>query len=157
MSRYSVQVAREFGAKLPTFKDLEDAEEYWLGLRQEHLALLERLSPLSDSFTGDYTPQSLKSLERWYFELYETDSFGDLGISREAFETCMAMYLGEVVVRSAGAEWLVQEFAFVPGRYQMGVRKGLRIMMLWRMTDHYKTPNNKRRQSIYRSCAKVFT
>jgi hypothetical protein len=157
MSRYSLKVARDFGAKLPSFETFEEAERYWAQVRSEHLALLESLVAITPSFSADYTPDSLKLLERWYFELYEADSFGDLGISRAVFETCMAMYLGEVAVRSANAGWVVREFPFIPGKYQMGVRKGGMTLMLWRLTDHFKVPNNKRRQSIYRQFTKLFT
>jgi hypothetical protein len=106
MSRYGVQVARDFGAKLPAFDEQQEAEQYWHELRDEHLALLEELALECGSFTTDYTVESLKRLEGWYFELYETDSFGDIGSNLAVFETCMAMYLGEVAVRSAGADSL---------------------------------------------------
>jgi len=157
MSRYSLKVARDFGAKLPSFETLEEAQRYWTQVRSEHLSLLGSLAANTPSFSADYSADSLKHLELWYFELYEVDSFGDLGTSRAVFETCMAMYLGEVAVRSAGAEWVIQEFPFVPGKYQMGVRKGGTTLMLWRMTDHFRVPNNKRRQSIYRQYKKLFT
>jgi hypothetical protein len=108
------------------------------------------------SFHLDYSPESLKQLEQWYFHLHETDSFRAMGIDRAMFETCMAMYFGETTVRSAHAEWIVEPYFLAPNRYEFGVRKGSFTMMLSRFTDHFREPNNKKRESLFRRYMKYF-
>ena len=154
MSRYGLDVARKYGSKLPSFQSSEDAHMYWSQYRSDHLALLEEISEQTDSFYPDYDPESLKAIERWYFDLYEHDSFKSQEVDRLTFESCMAMYLGEVIVRNTEADWIVEAYAFVSGKYELGVRKGTYTVMLWRLNDHYQTPNNKRKQSIYRDYKK---
>ena len=154
MSRYGLEIARKYGAKLPGFQCSEDANIYWSRYRSDHLTLLDHISEYSNSFSPDYCPDSLKTLEKWYFDLYENDSFKLFNIDRSTFESCMAMYLGEVIVRNTEADWIVEAFAFVSGKYELGVRKGTYTVMLWRLSDHYQTPNNKRMQSTYRGYKK---
>jgi hypothetical protein len=117
MSKYDLKVAREYGVRLPEFSNRREAKRYYLNWRDEHLALLQKIAERSDSFAADYSVKSLKGLEAWYFELHESNAFDKLGISRATFETCMGIYLGEVAVRQGGAEWFVEEFAFMGGRY----------------------------------------
>jgi hypothetical protein len=63
----------------------------------------------------------------------------------------MASYFCEVVVRNCrDAKWEVREFSFESGKFEIGVERGLLHLMLARFTDHYKQPNNKRRQKIYK-------
>jgi hypothetical protein len=60
----------------------------------------------------------------------------------------MAFYLGEVLCRHAGFSWVVQEFAFEHGRYEVGVKRSLATIMLTRGRSP-KASNNKRMQSIW--------
>ena len=49
------------------------------------------------------------------------------------------------------SRWVVAEYAFEPGRHEIGVRTGLVTEMLTAVfADHYTARNNKRRQSSYR-------
>jgi hypothetical protein len=151
MTRFGLRVARLFGRRLPHFTSASDAETALTRRRDEILRALAQAAEASASFTPDFTPESLKALEAWYFELYERDAFRTVGLDREAFERAMAAYFGEVAVRSVpGARWVVQEYAFEVGRYEIGVRAGLVTVLLDRFTDHFATPNNKRRQALYR-------
>lgn len=99
----------------------------------------------------------MKKLEAWYFQLWESNSFEKLRINRETFERCMSFYFGEVAHRNSGAEWIVEEYAFERGKYEIGVRRGLMNFMLGGFADYFETPNNKRRQSIYRQYRQYFT
>jgi hypothetical protein len=157
MSKRGLQVAIQFGQRLPSFAGLAQAREYYFAYRDNHLALLASAAGKQTGFTCDYSPESLKQLEQWYFELYETDSFQVYDLDRERFERCMSMYFGEVAVRNTrGAKWVVQEYVTGHGKYELGVSKGLMTVMLNRFKDHFEEPNNKRKQSIYRRYKKYF-
>ena len=151
MSWLGLQVAKLFGQGLPSFTAQAEAEACLFRERDERLQRIVILAASSHVFAADFTPESLKNLELWYFELWEADGFGRLGISREDFERCMAMYFCEVAVRNCrDANWEVMEYGFERGRYEIGVKRGLSHLMRMRFTDHYKQPKNKRRQKIHR-------
>jgi hypothetical protein len=136
VSRAGLLAARLHGAKLPTFADLADAER----------ALLRH----SATFRPDGRPESLKNLEHWYLELIEGAGFRSIDTDQETFEQAIAMYFGEVLVRHAPPfEWFVTEFAFEPGRYEIGVRRPLFEVMLRRLPTA-RRDRNKRGQSIWR-------
>ena len=151
MTRYGLKVAKLFGKKLPAFESQAEAEESLLGFRDGRLRMIQRLAARSTDFEADFSPQSLKAMELWYHELWESDAFKQTGATREEFEECMAIYFGGVVVRQDSRyKWVVKEFAFMAGKWELGVEMEFQAIMLGRFTDHYKTPNNKRRQAIYR-------
>jgi hypothetical protein len=151
MSRLGLKVAKLFGKRLPAFSSRAEAEAYLFGERDERLRRLRELAPSSGVFAPDFVPESLKHLERWYFDLSDTDGFSVLGITREEFEGCMASYFCELAVRnSPDTKWEIREFVFEPGKFEIGVQRGLMHLMLRRFSDHYKQPNNKRRQKIFR-------
>lgn len=157
MSFFGLQVAKLFGKKLPAFSNQAEAETYLFKLRDEQLKRIAALALSSPRFVADYAPESLKNLEIWYFELVDNDGFDSLGISREEFEKCMASYFCELAVRNCSdAKWEVREFAFESGKFEIGVQRGLLHLMLGRFTDHYKQPNNKRRQKIYKMYSERF-
>jgi hypothetical protein len=157
MSRQGRELARQHGDKLPAFSSLEEAQHHWCAFRDERLALLSEIAKQYPDFHPDYVPESLRQLEQWYFHLYETDSFRRVGLTRETFEMCMAMYFGETVVRNTTACWVVEENYLAPGKYELGVRKDSVTMMLYRFADHFLTPNNKRKQSLFRDYQKYFS
>jgi hypothetical protein len=156
MSRQGRFIAQQHGEGLPEFVNATEAGHYYHFLRDKHLALLFEAASNYPSIHLDYSPESLKQLEQWYFRLYETDSFPAVGIDRETFETCMAMYFGETTMRSAHAQWIVESYFLMPNRYEFGVRKGSFTMMLTRFKDHFREPNNKKRDSLFRRYKKYF-
>lgn len=157
MSAEGLQFAKDFGQRLPAFGSQAEAEAYLFGQRDERLRRLCKLALVSNDFIADFSPASLKNLESWYFALCDSDGFGQCGIAREELECCMASYFCEVAVRNCpNAKWIVQEFAFEQGKYEIGIKRGLLHWMRNRFTDHYKQPNNKRRQKIYKSYAQMF-
>jgi len=149
MSLFGLKVAKQFGEKLTSFKNQADAETVLFKRRDEKLEQLLEMAKKSGIFIPDFTPESLKPLEQWYFELYESKSFSKFSTTREEFEGCMAAYFGEVAIRNCpDARWAVREFAYGPGKYEIGIQKKLLYLMLSKFTDHYKQPNNKRRQRL---------
>jgi len=151
MSKAGMDAARRHAKHLPRFRNQKAAEDTLFADRDALLTLLSEVSVASTAFDPDYSPESLKALESWYFELWEDDGFGGLSLDRETFERCMAMYFGEVIVRNDKRyEWIVQEFAFEKGKYEMGISRPGFAVMLRAFRDHYALPNNKRRQRIWR-------
>ncbi|HMV46418.1 MAG TPA: hypothetical protein PLD20_18420 [Blastocatellia bacterium] len=157
MSKQGLEAAKQPGEALPSFTSLENAASFYFAFRDDHLLILTRITAEQNDFTADFSPGSLKQIEAWYFKLCESNSFEGHKTNRATFERCLAMYFCEVVVRTfPNATWVVEESVFSPGKYELGVRKGLCTYMLTRFTDHYKESNNKRRQSIYRLFNKYF-
>jgi hypothetical protein len=151
MTRAGMKAALEHGKRLQAFASVEAAERELFRRRDELLDLLAELARRDTVFMADYSPESLKSLERWYFLIWECGGFDTLSIGRELFEQCMAMYYGEVAVRNiSSVEWIVADFPFTPGKYQIGISNGNGAVMRSRFTDLYRQPNNKGRQSIWR-------
>jgi hypothetical protein len=147
-----LQAAREHALRLPSFGSLAEATIALYQLRDGLLGELTKGAQRSSIFSANFQPESLKDLERWYFELCETDAFSKLRFDRERFERAMAMYVGETAVRTDSRfEWFVAEFAFQPGTFEIGVRRPL---LSWMLTDacrdHFTRPANKRRQAIWR-------
>lgn len=147
---------KEYGESLPAYNDKAEAEHHLFEYRDRHLSLLEAAAKSSDGFTLDYSIDSLKDIERWYFDLFSRKTFESIGMSQEQFEKCMAIYFGETVVRNSRAEWIVEAYPFLPGKYEIGIRRGGFTMTLMGFIDHYKVPNNKRKQSLFRKYSKYF-
>ena len=146
-----MKAALEHGRALPSFPDQRTAETTLYRLRDERLQKLTDAATHSTTFSADCSPESLKALEAWYFELWDSKSFDAIGIDRKEFECCMGAYLGEVFVRNApGFNWCVEEFPFEPGKYQLGVRKPLVVIMTPGFADLYASLRNKRRQRVWR-------
>lgn len=151
MGRAGMRAAEDHGKVLPRYGSQEDAERALFAQRDRLLDRLRAVAPASGAFRFDSTPQSLKAMEQWYFELHEGGAFDKLGVDRETFERCMAMYFGEVIVRNhATFNWVVREFVFAPGTYEIGVDRGSVAVMLSRFHDVHVRPNNKTRASIWR-------
>ena len=150
MSRAGVIAAKQYGFTLPQFRDEADATRALFAERDFFLAKLQTIAKDSNGFAADYSPQSLKPLERWYFELSDANGFAKLGVDRSDFERCISFYLGEVFVRHGrGFEWFVTEFPFERGRYGIGVRRPLFSLMLTHPRSLSKV-KNVRMQSLWR-------
>lgn len=158
MSKYSLNVARQYGEKLKNFSSLDEAEKYFLLWRNSLLNKLEGLCEDNCFFLPDYTVDSLKQLEKWYFDLFENNSFGTIGLDQEEFENLMSMYFGEVAVRNnENAKWIVREYDFVKDKYQLYVNKGVMSMAIDnKCKNWFKNPSNKRRTLLFRTYNKYF-
>jgi len=156
VSRQGREIAIQHGQRLPSFNSQLEADTALFAHRDTHLALLSELAEGYPGFEPDYRPESLKALERWYFSLYEGRTFRRVGVTRQTFEMCMAMYFGETVVRNRPAHWIVEKYFLAEDRYELGIQDGSMKMMLDRLTDHFAEPNNKRRESLFRRYEKYF-
>jgi hypothetical protein len=151
------QIAIRHGEQLLPYSSQEEAEAAWFSFRNNYLSILQKAATKQSTFLPDYQAESLKQVEQWYFQLYGSDSFQSLNLTREVFEICMAMYFGETAVHSANAQWVVKEYFLGSGKYELGVCKGSMTMMLRRFTDYYREANNKRQQSLFRLYKKYFS
>lgn len=143
MSRQGMTAALRYGEDLPAFSSLAEAEENLLQLKESTLDAF--LAEHGSSIGLDFSPESLKSLENWYFEAGHPKA----GAGNYAMPLAIGFYFGEVLCRSAGFVWTVEEYPFVRGRYEVGVRRRLAAIML---TKGKAPPaeGNARRQRMWR-------
>ena len=150
MSKAGLVVALTHGSNLPAFPDQETALRELFRSRDDGLDYLRDLAASSRRFGATLTPESLKDLELWYFDLVNEERFDADSEDRRRLNSAVAAYLGAVLVRHAEYQWIVQEFAFVRGRYEIGVRRRLTSVMLTSGWDLTAQPNNMKRQSLFR-------
>lgn len=115
----------KYANKLPSFDNIYAAQAFYYEFRQEHLHLLMEIAS-ENQVILDFSKDSLISLETLYFSLFQNNSFFDLQVTIEEFETCMSIYICEVLVKhySDKAEWLVEAYAYSDDKYVMGIRYG---------------------------------
>ncbi len=161
VSRRSLRVAIDHGQSQPAFSSAQEAGAALFRLRDD---LLSRLGAgaLKAGMRVDYSPDSLKGLERWSFDLYEKNGFGAVGFTKDEFQAAMRFYLGETAVREGKAEWFVEEHAFAPGRWEIGVRKHLFALMMpnpraQQAWSYWTLPGNKTRTRLFRDYRQHFT
>jgi hypothetical protein len=99
VSKQGLKVARQHAEGLPCFESLADAERTLFARREHLLRRLQGAAGSSPETRLDYSPESLKRLEAWYFKLLE-NSFDASGIDRTEFEQAVSMYLGEVFTKN---------------------------------------------------------
>ena len=147
MSRRTMIVAGQYAVNLPGFDSLSEAEGSLFAYRDA--AFVELLSVSEFQCALDYTPESLKLLEQWFFASGEPVALASGYSSAHA----IGFYLGEIYRRHAGFKWVVQEFVFSPGHYEIGVSRGLISVMLTKGRLP-KAAGNKQRQSLWREFRK---
>ncbi|MCM3163807.1 hypothetical protein [Metabacillus litoralis] len=116
---------QEYASTLPFFDNIYAAKAFYYEHRQEQLKLLEEITKEYDVLL-DFSPKSLISLEEFYFHLFRNNYFFDIQMTIEEFETCMSLYLCEVLVthHDGTAEWIVEEYPYADQKYVMGIRYG---------------------------------
>lgn len=151
MSSEGLKAAFDYGAQLPEFENYEEAQQFYFGIRDRYLRMLTEISGRM-TFNMDYSPESLKSLEKLYFQLHERNLFEDTGTSRETFECCMGFYYGEVVVRNcAGVRWEVRPFGFTPNKFELMVRSEKRAEGVGCRRDFFRVPKNRKQQQLWKN------
>jgi hypothetical protein len=148
MSRQGMKAAMEHGLGLPEFPSLREAERSLLALREKKIQELISRSQEDPTVKLDFSVESLLRLERWYFSSSHPKN--------EIAQGC-AFYFGEVVVRNKpGAKWVVQEFVFTKGRYEIGVQDGHCTMNLFSFRSKLEHPDNTKRDSLWRTYQHYF-
>jgi hypothetical protein len=135
--------AKSHGEELPIFANAVVASESLTSYKNETLSAF-----LREVFPGvepTFTPTGLKEVEAWYFN----SSCPAVGKEGSSVPHALGFFFGEVLCRNAGFSWVVQEYAFRPGCYEIGVNKGLLYIMLTKG----KRPalgRNARKNSLFR-------
>src|SRR5256885_1690153 len=96
MTKLGLDAARHHGELLPRFASLSEAQDALFSHRDRLLADLCAAATRIKRFTCDYSADSLKSLELWYFHLLESEGFVAAGLTREVMEQAISIYLGQV-------------------------------------------------------------
>ena len=113
MSKYSLNIAIKYGETLREFNDKSEVEDYFISYKNNLLNRLKVISTQTSVFFPDHTIESLKKLEKWYFDLYEKQSFEQVGLTREEFESMISVYWREVIIKNnENAKWVVMEYPF---------------------------------------------
>lgn len=158
MSRYGLKIAIQYGKTLKKFRDISEAEDYFFSYRDNLLNKFETICRQNSCFLPDYTVESLKRIEKWYFDLYEKNQFKKVGLTRKKFERIMSVYFGAVIVKNnEDAKWFVEEYAFSPNKYEFLVNRGaLNMAINDNFRNLYKVRDNKRRNLLFREYNKYF-
>lgn len=158
MSKSGLKVAINYGDKLNDFKNVSKAEEYFFTYKDRTLDKLESICSNNDFFSADYSIDSLSKLEKWYFDLYEKKEFAKIGITQEELEKIMEIYFGEVVIRNnVKARWIVREYPFVKGKYELLVNNELMSMtIIGKFNNLCSRQGNKRKKLMFREYNKYF-
>ena len=139
--------------KSPRFKNKKEAEKYFLDYKSTYLEYLRTISKNSEMFEMDFTPDSLKRLELWYFYLKENGKFSEENIDESKLLISISIYYGEILRRNTKKwKWVIDEYPFVKNTYDLFVGRlphmGIMIQ-LNRKWAFYKI-DNKRKQSLWR-------
>ena len=150
MTKQGLKVAIQNSLSLPSFTSQEVAEESLFNLRDEMRELIVSLDQ-QWNIGLDFSPNSLKKLEKWYFELLGSDNFHNIELTRKEFEIFMGFYIGFVYIENDPEfSWVVEESPFAEDKYRIGVTKGLFTRMMGRIQHLEKLKDNKRMQSLFR-------
>ncbi|MBN3787202.1 hypothetical protein [Burkholderia sp. Ac-20353] len=144
MSRQGMAAAFQYGTELPVFSNAADAERTLFAYRDR---VLHAFAAEHGAAIGlDYSPESLKPLEKWFFEHGAPDTTA----SGYPLGHALSSYLGETICRHAGFSWIVQAYAFATDRYEIGVQQDLLTIMLTKgvVPD---AERNARMQSLWRT------
>ncbi|HEY8099381.1 MAG TPA: hypothetical protein VIF82_01410 [Burkholderiaceae bacterium] len=145
MSRQGMIVAKQYAEQLPIFSNKGEAEQNLL--TQRDATLFEFISEHSAALGLNFSIESLKELEAWYFQMRRPDS-GGTGYS---LPHAIGFYFGEILCRNYGFKWTVEEFVFKKMQYEIGVTKNRLTIMLTKGKCP-KIDGNKRMQSLWREC-----
>jgi hypothetical protein len=149
MTRQGFIAALDHSEQLPVFANIDAAREQLTKVKDETLhQLLIELASLK----LDFSEESLKRLERWYFEA----SCPVAGATGYSVPHALGFYLGEVLCQSGKFQWVVEEDMLLSDRFAIGVRQGRCTIFLMRG----RTPSlkgNVRMQSLWRECQKFLT
>jgi hypothetical protein len=150
VTRYGMIIAGQYAHGLPEFGSHEEAEKALFAQRDTGLQELQALNGLAANL--DYSPESLKTLERWFFENEQPATTA----SGYSMPHAIGFYFGEVLCRTLQFRWVVQELVFAKGRYEIGVQGPLLAIMLTKGRQ-LRAAGNKRMQSLWREYQRYST
>jgi hypothetical protein len=145
----------QWAASLPTFSNEDEARTKLFWQRDQLLgALLFACQPFPDTRL-DYTVESIKRLERWYFECFDRGDLAFLDIPMEMVELAIPIYCAAVAVGHRGAEWALFRDPWInQGGYALSVKRGPLSCTLQTHGEpkwpHHRRPKNARRNLLSR-------
>ncbi len=159
MSRQGHKLALLVGQSRLIHKTRQDAERYYFLFREKALRDIEKLKLKYSDYNLDYSPDSLKNIEKLYFNLLdrkEYSKFPIFGVTLKRMEELLAIYYGQVYVSNTHTNWTVEKDSFVPDRYFLAVKFENNFMTIEcaRRTNHFKMQDNKKQESLYREYKK---
>lgn len=156
-SKKSYELVLKHSQKLKSFSSKEEAEEFFFSLKDNLLKKLENLCTDCSFFKMDYTIESIKNIEKVYFDLYEKSEFKKIGISREEFEDALGIYWGECAIRyDSLRHWVVEENWLVHGKYELYLEDRFGNKISYKYFDNlFKYPDNKTHKRMFREFKKM--
>lgn len=157
MSRQGLKLAVKIGLSRKEFLNREHADNYFENLKKEIFELVEQLQKEYPNEILDFSPESLKSIEKIYFDYFDNHKFGEESLTKDEFEVLLAIYNGNVYVTNKKANWIIQEDVFVKdNRFYLAIKSINDFITIdcTKWGDHEKRPGNKRREMIYREYKK---
>ncbi|MBM7702966.1 hypothetical protein [Metabacillus iocasae] len=122
---------QRIGEAMLTCANQFEANVRYYEIRQDMMATLQEISKMVEEFEVDYSAESLQVVELLYYDLVETDQFSVFHTTKEEFEMCLGVYLGEAVIaHNDQAQWIVQPYEAVEDKYTMGIEKGRFTLMV---------------------------
>ncbi len=149
MSEQGSIAAYHHSEELPQFASSDEAEKVLFSLRDATLRAF--VDELGTELNLDYSLDSLKRLEKWYF----VNGSPTKGKAEFSFAHAIGFYVGELLCRNCGFRWAVHEFVFRPGFFEIGIESPLLSIMLTKgiLPD---TRDNRRMQSLYRKAKRYW-
>ena len=156
-SKKSYELFLKHGESLKSFSSKEKAEEFFFSLKDYLIKELESLCLKYNLFNMDYTIESIKNIEKVYFDLYEKSEFKKIGISREEFEDALGIYWGECAIRyDSLRHWVVEENWLVHGKYELYLEDRFGNKISYKYFDNlFKYPDNKTHKRMFREFKKM--
>ena len=157
MSRQGLKLAVKIGMSRRKFLNRESAENHFDNLKKDVYELIEWLRKEYPNECLDYSPESLKSIEKIYFDYSDKNKFREESITKDEFEILLAIYYGNVYVVNEKANWTIVEDVFIrDNRFYLAIKSINEFITIdcTKWGNHEKRPSNKRRQMIYREYKK---
>lgn len=150
MTKLGLKVAIAHAQQLPIFTSLEDAQQSLFDMRDKIYRVICSIEK-QHCLGLDFSPESLKTIEKLYFELLKLDTFDAVGLSQESLEFVLGYYMAFTCVQNNREfKWVVEESPFSAGKYEIGIQKHLFTMMVGPIKHLPKVRNNKLRESRFR-------
>lgn len=143
MSRSGMVIANQYAHDLPKFLNHSEAVKVLLSQRDMGLEEIHTIAEIGEAL--DFSLNSLKLLEKWFFETGRPAATP----SGYSMQHAIGFYFGEVLCRSAKFSWVVQEYAFEKSCYEIGVQRFPLTIMLTK-GKVLSTAGNKLMQCLFR-------
>ena len=144
------------GMSKKSFSSLEDAENYYF----LYINFLDnKIKDICQKYNLilDYSLNSIKAIEKLYFDFYEKNEFAQINISRDEFGKMLGIYWGKCAINyNSEYTWKVKEDWFVKGKYQLYLEDKKGNLISYKIfCNLYEYPNNKTKTRMYREFKKM--